>query len=128
MAGPFQVMHVDLMGSPNALDVSNVRVMRAAHELVLAVVFNLSEREIILADPDVGVTVLRNLCLLGCGLKLPASGAVERLLREQLVIELVGVTLFEIFETEIGAEEPRGSILHRNPSLTIDGRRPHPCV
>src|SRR5262245_38802205 len=121
-------MHVDLMCRPNPLNVSDICVMRPAHKLALVVVLELGERVIILSDPEVGVTILRNLGLLGRGLKLPASSSVERLLSEQPVFELVGVAFFEVFKAEIGAEEPRGSILHCNPSFAIDGRSPHPLV
>ena len=44
------------------------------------------------------------------------------------VVVLIDVALVEIFEAEIGAEEPRRPILQRDPPVALDRRRPHPLV
>jgi hypothetical protein len=41
---------------------------------------------------------------------------------------LIDIALLEIFEAEVGAEEPRRAILQGNPPLTLQRRCPHPLV
>ena len=50
------------------------------------------------------------------------------LVAEQPVVVLIDVALFEIFEAEIGAEEPRRAILKRDASFALQRRRPHPLI
>src|SRR5215831_20445232 len=72
--------------------------------------------------------------VLGCfrlsrrGLNLPTSRAIDRFLADQLVLELIGVTLFEVFEAEVRAEKPYRAILQSNASLAIYRRCPHPLI
>ena len=50
------------------------------------------------------------------------------LVAEQPVVVLIDVALLEIFEAEVGAEEPRRSILQRDAALALERRRPHPLI
>ena len=102
-----QVVHVDLVGCPDALIIPDIGVMRPPDQFFSAVVFDLNEGVIVLSHPQVRITVLRDFGLFWRRLQLPAGGAVERFFAEQLVIELICVAFFEIFETEIRPEKPR---------------------
>src|SRR6185369_11637233 len=51
VAVSFQVMHVDVMRSPNTLIISNVGVMRAPNQSRLVVILDLCQRVIVFADP-----------------------------------------------------------------------------
>src|SRR5215510_3626266 len=72
--------------------------------------------------------ILRNFCLPGRGLNFPATGAVDGLFTEKLEIELVRITLLEVFETEISAEKSRRAVLQCDPPVPIERRRPHPLI
>src|SRR5262249_44136192 len=50
---PLQIMHVDLMRSPHALVVSDIRVMCPAQKLLSGVVLDLDDGIVVLADPHV---------------------------------------------------------------------------
>src|SRR5262249_35550909 len=111
-----------------ALVVADVRVVRSAHELVFTVILNLGNGETVLVDPDVRMSVLGRLRLSRRGLNFPTSTAIDRFFIDQLVLELVGVALLEVFEAEVRAEESCGSILQCNPPLAIYRRCPHPLL
>src|SRR5262249_10106768 len=46
----------------------------------------------------------------------------------KLVVELVDVALFEIFEAEVGGEETSGAVLERDATVARSGWGPHPLV
>src|SRR5439155_20335241 len=56
-----QIVHVDLMSRPDALVIPNFRIVSAAHQLILVVVFDLRKGVIVFANPQVGMRVLRDL-------------------------------------------------------------------
>src|SRR5262249_5281401 len=61
-------------------------------------------------------------------LDAPAGRAVDGLLAGELEIELVDIALFEILETEIGAEEAGGAVLQGDTAVAADRGSPHPLV
>src|SRR5215468_1575467 len=102
--------------------------MNASDKLVPRIVFYLSDRKVVFADPDVGPAVLRDLGLTRRRLHLPAWNAIHRFFAEQLELELIRVTLLEVFKAEICTEEPRRAVLKRDLPLAIDRGRPHPLI
>src|SRR5204863_9802084 len=113
------------MSCPDALIIPDIRIVSAANQLILVVVFDLRKGVIVFTNPKIGVRVLGYLALFRRGLDLPTQSAINRLFAEQLVIELIRVALFEILETEIGTEKPGRTILQRDAPLAIDRRCPH---
>src|SRR3990172_6653313 len=104
---------VELTRRPDALNVLHVRVGQAADCLVLDEVLDTRECVMVLADPHDRPCVLRRLRLLRRRLNLPARGAVNGIVSEQLIVIVADVALFEVLEAEIGAEESGRSILER---------------
>jgi hypothetical protein len=114
------------MGGRDSLDHADFRRLQSPNDLVLHIRIDPNRGVVVLANPQNLFRVLRGARALRDRLNLPGGGAVDRLLVQQRVFVLPGDSLLEIFEAEVCAEKPRVPILHRNPTVPFQRRRPHP--
>jgi len=117
------VRHFQAAGGPDALDVLDVLLLETTRELIFDEIVILGGDVVIFANPNTGECVLAGFGLLGPRFDAPALYRVDGFFTGKLVLVLIDVALFEIFEAEVRGEEARGAILQCDAAFASDGGR-----